>query len=100
METPAARAAEKKDKMDGNVFSDLGKKPSESRGKRVRPRRSRSLLRNRTLVSHLLGLSVAERVGGAQPEGKGAPARTMKYTFQRKSVDAPPAQSGSGSSQR
>lgn len=30
METPAA---EKKDKMEGTVFSDLGKKPSETRGK-------------------------------------------------------------------
>lgn len=45
-------------------------------------------------------LGVAERVGGTQPEGKGEAAKTMKYTFQRISVDAPPAQSGSGSSQR
>ncbi|XP_029696657.1 zinc finger protein GLI2-like isoform X3 [Takifugu rubripes] len=31
METPAAQAAEKKDKMEGNMFSALGKKPSETR---------------------------------------------------------------------
>lgn len=74
METPAARAAEKKDKMEGNLFSDLGKKPSETRGKPVcgQP----SLLGNPSL-------GVAQRRGAA------------KYTFQRKVVapgaDATPA---------
>lgn len=32
METSTSRAAEKKDKMEGNGFSDLPKKPSETRG--------------------------------------------------------------------
>lgn len=32
METSTSRTAEKKDKMDGNGFSDLPKKPSETRG--------------------------------------------------------------------
>lgn len=32
METSSSRAAEKKDKMDGNGFSDLPKKPTETRG--------------------------------------------------------------------
>lgn len=58
METPSAQAPEKKDKMEGNVFSDLGKKPSETRGKRVF--RREFLLRNQTLVS---GLHVEPRCG-------------------------------------
>lgn len=33
MDASTARAAEKKDKMDGSGFSDLPKKPSETRGK-------------------------------------------------------------------
>lgn len=38
MDASAARTAEKKDKMDGSGFSDLPKKPSETRGKFL-PRR-------------------------------------------------------------
>lgn len=37
METSTSRTAEKKDKMDGNGFADLPKKPSETRGNTPSP---------------------------------------------------------------
>lgn len=57
METPAARAAEKKDKMEANVFSDLGKKPSETRGKGV-------FQKPKSRVALSLGVAERVRVGG------------------------------------
>lgn len=65
MENSAARVAEKKDKMEGNVFSDLGKKPPETRGKRVYGQLS--LLRTWALVSKS---RCGRAIPGAQPESK------------------------------
>lgn len=51
METSTSRTAEKKDKMDGNGFSDLPKKPSETRGNTPSP--EQQLYRN--VVSSFVG---------------------------------------------
>lgn len=84
METSTSRTSEKKDKMDGNGFSDLPKKPSETRGNTPSP--EQQLCRN--VVSSFVGAGsggwLSWGLAGAQPEGKeGEPTRTMKYTFQK-----------------
>lgn len=60
METSTSRTAEKKDKMDGNGFADLPKKPPETRGNAPSP--EQQLYRN--VVSSFV--SVGGGVGGAE----------------------------------
>lgn len=79
METSASRAGEKKDKMDGNGFSDLPKKPSpsEARGnalfKTFSQAATGSEFRVRLSVRPLCMLCdrMSRGLAGAQPGGKG-----------------------------
>ncbi len=78
METSAPRAGEKKDKMDGNGFSDLPKKPSpsETRGNTLFKTFSQAATESEFRVRCLSGLCMlcdrmSRGLAGARPGGKG-----------------------------